>query len=631
MTLSGWAWPAAVAQAILKRVPLPLRLKMRIKESLFQPAEPRSNRETDYSDWIARNDTLSDHDRRLIRCHIASFPDKPKFSILMPVYNTPGEYLRQAIDSVLDQLYQDWELCIVDDASTSSEIRTLLEEYARKDARIRPSFRRMNGGIAACTNTALEMASGEWLVLMDHDDVLAEHALYLVAEAINGDPDTAIVYSDEDHIDATGRRCRPYFKPDWDYDLFLGQNLVNHLGAYRADLARRVGGFREGFEGSQDWDFALRVLSSAPSAKVHHIPFVLYHWRVTDDSFSQTSPMCALEAAQRAVNEHFTRTGQAAVASAVGRSNYPSHLRIKQSLPAAHPLVSIIIPTRDQCELLRNCIDGLVNRTDYEPVEIVIVDNGSSEPDALAFLADLRSRPNVKVVDDPRQFNFSRLVNQGVAASSGGVCVLLNNDTDVINSGWLEEMVSHALRPEVGAVGAKLYYANDTLQHGGVILGLGGVAGHALRLSPRRSAGYFNQLNLTRNLSCVTAACVAIRREVYDTVSGFNERDLTVAFNDVDFCIRVRQVGYQIIWTPHAELYHYEYQSRGGETTREKAERFRSEVTYMRKQWGPVLDSDPFYNPNLALDSECFDLAATTRARRPWLGVSNFGGVPSAR
>jgi glycosyltransferase involved in cell wall biosynthesis len=374
MTLSGWAWPAAVAQAILKRTPLPLRLKMRIKESLFQPAEPRSNRETGYSNWIARNDTLSDHDRSLIRGHIASFQDKPKFSILMPVYNTPDEYLRQAIDSVVEQLYQDWELCIVDDASASNGIRPLLEEYGQKDARIRPSFRRTNGGISACTNTALEMASGEWLVLMDHDDVLAEHALYLVAEAINGDPDAAIVYSDEDHIDATGRRCRPYFKPDWDCDLFLGQNLVNHLGAYRADLARRVGGFREGFEGSQDWDLALRVLSASPGAKVHHIPFVLYHWRMTGDAFSQTSPTNALEAAQRAVNEYFTRTGQAAVASAVGRSGYPSHLRIKRHLPAERPLVSIIIPTRDQCELLQSCIDGLANRTNYEPVEIVITE-----------------------------------------------------------------------------------------------------------------------------------------------------------------------------------------------------------------------------------------------------------------
>lgn len=636
------------ARTIYRHAPLPRAVKMWVKESLFRLAapvfrnttayrdwekqrhptaterdqertartRPRPGKKIDYAEWIARNDTLSDHDRVLIRNHIASFRVKPKFSILMPVYNTQTQYLREAIDSVVGQLYEDWELCVVDDASTSSETRRILEEYAYKDARIRPYFRQTNGGISACTNTALEMASGDWIVLMDHDDVLSEHALYLVAEAINSHPDAVIIYSDEDHIDARGRRCNPYFKPDWDYDLFLGQNLINHLGVYRADLARRVGGFREGFEGSQDWDFALRVLEAAPNAKVHHIPFILYHWRQTDKAFSKVSLARARDAAQRAVNEHFKRTGQAATAIPTGHSSY---LRIKRDLPTKRPLVSIIIPTKDQCQLLRTCIDGLLNRTDYKPVEIVIVDNGSSAPDALAFLADLRSRKNVKVVEDPGPFNFSRLVNLGVAASSGKVCVLLNNDINVINSDWLDEMVSHVLRPEVGAVGAKLYYANDTLQHGGVILGLGGVAGHVHRRAPRQSPGYFGRLNLTHNLSCVTAACLATRREVYDHIGGFDEQNLAVAFNDVDFCIRIRQAGYKIIWTPNAELYHYESLSRGYETTPEKAARFRAEVAYIREQWGSILDNDPFYNPNLALDSKSFDLSATPRVRKPWL------------
>jgi len=631
LMLAWWLSTGQFSRAAKASLPyyrrfVPLRVKEKIPSRVREAVKRRlegdykGDHKGDYYDWIARNDTLSDDDRSLIRSHITSFQDKPKFSILMPVYNTPGEYLRQAIDSVVGQLYQDWELCIVDDASASNDIRAILEEYAHKDARIRPFFRQTTGGISACTNTALEMASGDWIVLMDHDDVLAEHALYLVAEAINSNPDAAIVYSDEDHIDAAGRRSNPYFKPDWDYDLFLGQNLINHLGAYRADLARQVGEFREGFEGSQDWDFALRVLDSVPNARVHHIPFILYHWRETDDTFSQISPERALDAAQRAVNEHFKRTKQAAAAIPAGHSSYPSHLRIKRDLPAERPLVSIVIPTKDQCEMLRTCIDGLVNRTDYEPVEIVVVDNGSSETDALAFLANIRTRKNVKVVEDPRPFNFSRLVNLGVAASSGEVCVLLNNDVDVINSDWLDELVSHALRPEVGAVGAKLYFANDTLQHGGVILGIlaGRVAGHAHRFFPRESPGYLNRLNLTHNLSCVTAACLAMRHQVYDAVGGFNEQDLTVAFNDVDFCIRVRQAGYKIIWTPNAELYHYESLSRGYETTPEKAARFSAEITYMRQQWGPVLDNDPSYNPNLSVDSPSFDLAATTRVRKPW-------------
>jgi O-antigen biosynthesis protein len=630
MKLVWWLGTGQFSRAISASLPyrrfVPARIKAAIPERVREAMNRRLAKELetgqlkgwtgDYHDWIARNDTLCDDDRSLIRTHIASFQDKPKFSILMPVYNTPVEYLRQGINSLLRQLYQNWELCVVDDASTSSEIREVLEEYAQKDARIRPDFRATNGGISACSNTALEMASGDWIVLMDHDDVLAEHALYLVAEAINGHPDAVIIYSDEDHVDAAGRRSSPYFKPDWDYDLFLGQNLISHLGAYRAHLARQMGGFREGFEGSQDWDFALRILDSAPNATVHHIPFVLYHWRQTNDTFSQTSLGRARDAAQRAVSDHLERTKQAAVALPQGVS---SHLRIKRDLPAERPLVSIVIPTKDQCDLLRTCIDGLVNRTDYDPIEVVVIDNGSSEGDTLAFLADVGSRHNVKVVEDPRPFNFSRLVNLGVAQSSGEVCVLFNNDVDVINSDWLCEMVSHALRPEVGAVGAKLYYANDTIQHAGVILGLGGVAGHAHRFAPRQSPGYFNRLNLTHSLSCVTAACLALRREVYDELGGLNEQDLTVAFNDVDFCIRIRQAGYRIIWTPNAELYHYESISRGRDTTPEKATRAKAEVGYMRRRWGLVLDNDPFYNPNLSLSSTSFEPDAVTRVRKPWL------------
>lgn len=576
-------------------------------------------RPADYTSWIIQNDMLTDEDRFHIGRHIDALNYKPKFSILMPAYNTPGTYLRQAIDSVLAQLYRDWELCIVDDASSSGQVRGILEDYARRDTRIRVAFRQSNGGISACTNTALSMASGAWVVLMDHDDLLSEHALYLVAEALNRHPDAAIVYSDEDHIDAKGQRSQPYFKPDWDYDLFLGQNVISHLGAYRADLARQVG-FREGFDGSQDWDFALRVLEAEPGAKVHHIPFVLYHWRQTDEAFSTKSLGRACDAAERAVNEHFARTGQAALAAPEGHSSY---LRVKRDLPERRPRVSIVIPTRDRSELLRICMAGLLERTDYGPLEIVVVDNGSSEAETLALFAGLRDRDNVRIVADSGPFNFSRLVNRGVAASSGEVCVLLNNDIDVINADWLDEMVSHALRPDVGTVGAKLYYANDTLQHGGVILGVGGVAGHSHKHFPRQSPGYFNRLVLTHSLSCVTGACLATRREVFDEMSGFNEQDLAVSFNDVDFCIRVRQAGYRIIWTPHAELYHYESLSRGDPNqTPESAARNNAEVTYMRAQWGPVLDNDPFYSPNLSLDTESFDIAAMTRVQKPWLELA---------
>jgi GT2 family glycosyltransferase len=568
--------------------------------------------------WILENETLRDDDRNLIRSHIASFGKKPKFSILMPVYNTPAPYLREAIDSVISQLYSEWQLCIADDASTVAEVGEILRSYARSDSRIRLRFRQVNGGISACTNTALEMAAGEWIVLMDHDDTLAEHALYLLAEAVNRVPDLTILYSDEDQIDENGRHSSPYFKPDWDYDLSLGQNLINHLGAYRADLVGRVGGFREGFEGSQDWDFALRILAAGGNWGVEHIPFVLYHARhapISQGSLN-SSLVCAVDAARRAVSDHLKQTGQAAE---VTPSAIQGYLDVRRVFPAQRPLVSIIIPTKDRHEILRTCVDGLVNRTSYKPIEIVVVDNGSSQPDALDFLAEVQSWPGFKVMRDTGPFNFSRLVNRGVAASSGEICLLLNNDIDVINADWLDELVVHALRSDVGAVGAKLYYADDTVQHAGVILGIGGVAAHPHKSAQRNADGYFGRLKLTHSLSCVTAACVAVRRSVYDEVGGFDEKNLAVAFNDVDFCIRVREAGYRIIWTPHAELYHYESVSRGVDTTPEKSARFLAEIKHMRAKWSEILDNDPFYNPNLSLASEFFEPAIASRCRKPWL------------
>jgi O-antigen biosynthesis protein len=577
----------------------------------------RSQVTISYEQWILQNESLGDEDRRLISTHIASFRSKPTFSILMPTCNTSARHLQDAIDSIRGQLYQEWELCVVGDASSSPEACKALHRYTQSDDRIRVYDREVNGGISVCTNTALGMAAGEWIILMDHDDTLAEHALYLVAEAINRDPNLAIIYSDVDHIDEEGRRSNPYFKPDWDYDLFLGQNLINRLGAYRTDLARRLGGFREGLEGSQDWDFAFRVLDANPGARVHHIPFVLYHWRQPPRTFSNTLVTGATDSAQRAVSDHLTRSGEAAVAVSVPQSSY---LRIRRILPAQSPLVSVIIPTKDRCDLLRKCVDGLVNRTNYKPVEIVIVDNGSSAPDALEFLGELRVRSSFVIVEDGGFFNFSRLVNRGVAASSGEICVLLNNDIDIINDDWLEELTGHALRPEVGAVGAKLYYADGTLQHGGVILGIAGGAGHQHRYCAGESHGYFGRLKLTHNLSCVTGACLATRRAVYDEVGGFEEKHLTVAYNDVDFCIRIREAGYKIIWTPHAELYHYECVSRGFDTTPEKMSRAATELKYMRTKWNRILDNDPFHNPNLSLVSETVELAEKSRVQKPWLG-----------
>jgi len=568
-----------------------------------------------YERWLAEHDMLGDEDRAAIRQHIEKLNVRPKFSILMPVYNAPQDFLHQAIESVMGQFYQDWELCVVDDASPDKAVQAILEDYGRKDARIRPMYRDENGGIAVATNTALAAASGDWVVLMDHDDVLPSHALYMIAERLNRCPHATIVYSDEDHIDPFGQRSHPYFKPDFNYDLLLGQNLFNHLTAYRADLAQSVGGFREGFDGSQDWDFALRVLDAAPDGTVEHIPFVLYHWRQTGQNFSAKSLARAVSTAERAVNEHFARRGVGALAAPTEHS---SHLRVKWPLPSPHPLVSVVIPTKDRTNLLSVCVDGLLHRTDYAPLEIVIVDNGSTEPEAIRLHAELAELPNVTVVEVPEPFNFSRLVNLGVARSNGDVVLLLNNDIDVIKQDWLGELVGHALRPDVGAVGAKLYYEDDILQHGGVILGVGGVAGHAFKYFPRDSNGYANRLQLTQQMSCVTGACLATRRTVFDELRGFDEVNLPVAFNDVDFCLRVGAAGYKVIWTPVAELYHYESISRGSDQAPEKIDRFRKEKGYIMESWGDVLINDPFYNPNLTHRSEGFEIARSPRVEKPW-------------
>jgi GT2 family glycosyltransferase len=561
-----------------------------------------------YEDWIRRRDRLSTADRALIRSHIAAFTHVPRLSVLLTLHDDVPVYVRGALASVTAQLYDEWELCVVADATVSAAALARVQGIARSDPRVRLSLIGASATAAVRVNEALAAVTGEWIVLLDQHDALAEHALYLVADAVNADRDATIVYSDEDEIDVRGRRTSPYFKPDWDYDLFLGTNHLGRLAAYRTELAREVGGVREGYDGSQEWDLALRVLEAAPSANIKHVPFLLYHRRRGEGAASHKLSPEAREAGRRAVNEHLTRTGQAAVARSTRQL---AGLRIRRALPEPPPLVSVVIATRDKCEVLRTCVDGVLNRTGYDPIELVVVDNGSTEPDARLFLAELRAQPNATVVEDPRPFNFSRLCNVGVAASRGDVCVLLNNDIEIIDGSWLEEMVGHAVRKDVGAVGAKLYFADGSLQHGGVILGRGGVAGHVYLGAAPDDPGYFNSLNMTHNLSCVTAACLATRREVYDEVGGFDER-LAIEYNDVDFCIRVRQAGYKIIWTPYAELTHHEGVSR---TVR----RLPEERALMRQRWGPILDSDPFYNPNLALRGEAFRLAKEPRVRKPWL------------
>ncbi|WP_431857383.1 glycosyltransferase [Azospirillum sp.] len=578
-----------------------------------------SNVTADYDTWVGLYDTLTPADRQAIAASIARMPQRPMISVVMPVYNTPEPYLRRAIDTVLEQLYPDWELCIADDASTAPHVARVLEEYAGRDARIKWVRRETNGHISAASNTALELATGTFVALMDHDDELPPHALYVVAEEIVRHPDADVIYSDEDKIDENGRRYDPYFKSDWNPDLFCGQNMVSHLGVFRRTLLEAIGGFRVGYEGSQDYDLVLRAVEKTDRTRIRHIPMILYHWRVfsASSSFSTVALPTATDAARRALQDHFDRIGvPARVGAAPGAEWYS---RITYPMPDPAPLVSLIVPTRDKLDLLRQCVEGLLGETDYPNLEVLILDNNSEEAETLAYFASLEGRERVKVLRYEGPFNFSAINNYGVQHARGELIGLINNDIKVIEPGWLKEMVSHAVRPEVGAVGAKLYYGDDTIQHAGVVTGINGVANHIHKNLPREHPGHFGRLRLVQNMSCVTAACLIMRRAVFDEVDGLDEENLAVAFNDVDLCLRIREKGYFLVWTPHAELYHLESASRGSDMAPDKIARFMREIRYMHGRWGKALIEDPFYNPNLTLEAADFGLAFPPRVVRPWL------------
>ena len=536
---------------------------------------------------------------------------QPLISVVMPVYNTPEKWLRKCIDSVIAQTYPNWELCIANDASTSRHVKIVLDEYARADPRIRVLHRQVNGHISICSNDALTLARGDYVALLDHDDELPARALFEVARAIEGNPCWKLIYSDEDKIDEAGRRYDPYFKPDWNYDLFLGQNCVSHLGVYQTALVREVGGFRAGLEGSQDWDLALRCIERLGPHEIGHIPHVLYHWRAIAGStaLGVGEKDYAGNAGLRAVGDHLGRIGCSADVEMVG----PGRMRVKRRLPVDPPRVSLIIPTRDKVELLRTCISSILTRTDYPDYEVLVVDNQSSEPATLEYFAELAAEPRVTVLPYDAPFNYSAINNHAAAHATGQILGLVNNDIEVESSEWLREMVTHALRDDVGAVGAMLLYPNDTIQHAGVILGMHGVAGHVYAGLPRDHSGQMGRALLVQEMSAVTAACLLVRKSVFDEVGGLDER-LSVAFNDIDFCLRVRARGYRNLWTPHAVLYHHESASRGYEDTPEKKARFNGEIEFMRSRWAEQLLRDPSYNPNLSLGAGQFELAFPPRS-----------------
>ncbi|HAX4944186.1 TPA: glycosyltransferase family 2 protein, partial [Escherichia coli] len=539
---------------------------------------------------------------------LATMATPPVISVVMPVYNPAEIYLRACLDSVIAQSYPYWELCIADDKSPKEHVQRVLREYEAKDKRIKVVYRQQNGHISAASNSALEIAKGDFVALLDHDDALPEHALLFMAQAICAQPETQILYSDEDKLNGRGERFDPHFKSDWNPDLFFSQNYVSHLGVYRRNLLQKIGGFRLGVEGSQDQDLLLRCLPHVQADQIVHIPRVLYHWRTIEGSTALASgeKSYTTDAGIKALRDYFA-VQQPGVEIDAGL--VPNTYRVRYPIPAPAPLVSLLIPTRDRRSLTETAVRSILEKSTYTNFEILILDNGSVEADTLDFFRDIQLEDRrVKVLAYDFPFNYSAINNFGARHAKGSVIGLVNNDVEVINPEWLTEMVSQCLRPEIGCVGAKLYYSNDTLQHGGVILGIGGVGGHSHKHFPRHHPGYFSRLLLTQSLSAVTAACLLVRKEIFEKVSGLDEKNLTVAFNDVDFCLEVRKAGYRNLWTPYAELYHYESISRGAEDSLEKIARFAQEVNFMKIKWGLELEHDPFYNINLTRIHENFSL-----------------------
>lgn len=560
-----------------------------------------------YDEWMSRVERWTLPDESDVKAILAAAADRPLVSVIVPVYNTEEKYLRACLDSVLAQSYPDWELCIADDASSRPYVRSILEEYQRRDDRIKVVFRASNGHISAASNSALELATSDYVALLDHDDILAKHALLFMVDAISRNPKAKVLYSDEDKIDADGRRFEPHFKSDWNPDLFYSQNYISHLGVYRRSLLNHIGGFRFGVEGSQDQDLLLRCLPHVAPDEIIHISRILYHWRTVEGSTALASgeKSYTTDAGIKALTDYFAEVNPEVRVEAPGSNIY----RVRWPIPEPAPLVSLLIPTRDKRELTETCVRSILDKTSYENFEILILDNGSVEKETLDFFEQIqREDARVRVLRYDHPFNYSAINNFGVRHARGTIIGLVNNDIEVISPEWLSEMVSHAVRPEIGCVGAKLYYSNDTLQHAGVICSLGGVAGHSHKHFPGKHPGYFHRLVLVQQLSAVTAACLLVRRSIYEEVGGLDEVNLHVAFNDVDFCLKVREAGYRNLWTPYAELYHHESISRGHEDTPEKRERFNGEVNFMKSKWGDALKYDPCYNLNLTKDREDFSL-----------------------
>lgn len=535
------------------------------------------------------------------------FTIKPLFSIVVPVYNPPPEFLKAAIESVIDQSYGRWELCLSDDVSPNAEVRKVLSDYAAKDKRIKTVFREKNGHISANTNSALSLATGDFIVFMDHDDLLTPNCLFEFVKHINENPQNEIIYSDEDKIDDSGEYSSPHFKPDWAPDNLLSRNYMGHVIVVSRNIMDQVKEFRLGFEGSQDHDFLLRATELTPH--IGHIPKVLYHWRIHQASVAANTEAkpYAYIAAEKALNEALERRGTPGHISHIPETLGGYRMHYKITKPGK---VSVIIPTKDQVVLLKTCIDSIINRTDYPDFEIIVLNNNSNTPEFFQLMDEYKQKHGdiFTCIECSFKFNFARLMNIGVAHAKGDYILLANNDIEVIKNDWMTEMVSFAQRKHTGAVGVKLLYKDDTIQHAGVVLGLGGAAGHVFVNMHRNDRGYYNYVRSLNNYSAVTAACVMCRKKIYDEVGGMDET-LDVEYNDVDLCLKFLTHGYYNVYVPDVEVYHYESATRGHPfQSKEAWAQHEKDFGIFRGKWQKLIDNDPFYNPNLSITCTDFQL-----------------------
>ena len=557
----------------------------------------------DYQKWIQKH---IPGPGELERQRKTTLKVNPRFSIVVPLYKTPEPYLKQMVRSVQCQTYKNWELCLSDGSGEGSHLPKVLEPFLLEDDRIRLIPHENSLQISENTNAAIKAAEGDYIVFMDHDDVLTPNALFECAKVVEKWEDADVIYSDEDKMTMDGNKFfQPHMKPDFNQDLLCSVNYICHLFVAKRELVEKVGLLRKEFDGAQDYDFILRCTEEAQN--IRHIPKILYHWRSHEDSTAENpeSKLYAFEAGKRAVQAHYDRLG---VKAEVYKGEYLGLYRTR-FIRDYDPLISILIPNKDHIEDLKRCMDSIDKKSTYKNYEYIIVENNSEKEETFSYYKKLeKENPKVHVVYWDGIFNYSAINNFGAQYAKGEYLLLLNNDTEIINEDCLEELLGYCTRDDVGAVGARLYFEDDTIQHAGVVIGFGGIAGHCFVMQPRGFTGYCHRIICAQDYSAVTAACMMVKRKAFDEVGGLSE-ELQVAFNDIDFCMKLRQAGYLIVYNPYAELYHYESKSRGLEDTPEKVARFNREVAVFAKRWPDILkNGDPYYNPNLTLDSQDFSL-----------------------